>query len=162
LSLALLLLTGCGPEQLKPFSSPDGKFSVQMPGTPTQKTESAAGITFKMYLVERGSNGMMVAFADMPIQANEPDAVIQKRLDGARDGAVKNINATLTSSSSITLAGKNPGRELTANLPENKGIVKMRIYIVGTRMYQLMVLSTPSYVNSENAGKFFDSFTITP
>jgi hypothetical protein len=161
-SMSLLLATGCGPEQMKPFTSAEGKFTAQMPGTPTEKTQMAAGITFKMYMVETRSGGMVVGVADMPIGANESEAMIQQRLDGARDGAVKNINGTLAGSSQITLAGKYPGRELTANLPENKGILKARIYLVGARMYQVMVLGNAAYVNSENAGKFFDSFSVNP
>jgi hypothetical protein len=156
-----LLLSGCGSKEFKEFKSADGGFKVLMPGTPKEKTQATPGGELKMYLVEERNGAYMAGFANTPIPPNESEAQTQNRLDGARDGAVRNINGTLVKDTKIKLAGKEPGREIEANLPQNKGIIRARFYIVGSRMYQVMVVGTKSFAGSADATKFLDSFALT-
>ena len=124
----IFLLSGCGSKEFKEFKSPAGGFKVLMPGNPKEQTQNTPGGALKMYAVEERNGAYMAGFVDTPIPPNEPEAKTQQRLDGARDGAVGNIKGTLVRESKIQLAGKNPGREIEANLPQNKGIVRARFY----------------------------------
>jgi len=158
----LLLVSGCEKEEFKEFASGEGRFKVQMPGTPREETNFAAGTSFKTYSIQEMNGAYAVAFADMPIPSGERDAQIQARLDGARDGMVRNINATLTGSSFIRLNGKYPGREVRADLPGKKGILRARVYLVDRRLYQVMVVGTTSWANSPETTTFLDSLVVTP
>jgi hypothetical protein len=121
----------------------------------------AAGIAMTTFMIEDRNGGYMIAFADMPISGNEPEQQLQMRLDGSRDGALGNVKGSLTKESRITLAGTFPGRDIEGTVPQMKGALHARIFIVGRRLYQLLVIGTPSWVNSSDATKFLDSFALT-
>jgi hypothetical protein len=161
LVVVLLAAVGCGPGELKEYTSKDGKFKVLMYANPTKKDQAAAGTTMHVVMNDLGSRAIVIAFADMPIPAGESDDKIQTRLDGAKNGAIKNINGTEKTSSKITLAGKHPGRAFTAELPGGKGFVKARVFLAGQRLYQVMVLGPSSFTDSDDVKKVFDSFEIT-
>jgi hypothetical protein len=158
------LAAGCGlfkPKEFKEFSDAQGGFRVLMPGTPTPKTESAAGIKLMTWSIEETNGAYMVAYADMPIPANEPEAQLQNRLDGARNQAIANIQGTLKQEARVTMGGRWPGRDITASFMNGKGLMRARVYIVQTRLYQVVVVGTPSWAGSANATKFLDSLALT-
>jgi hypothetical protein len=74
---------------------------------------------------------------------------------------ISNIKAKLTSASRTTLDGKYPGRNVEAELPDKKGILRARIYFVGQRLYQIVVLGKNQLVDSKDATKFLDSLVVT-
>jgi hypothetical protein len=159
--LVLAAAAGGCQRPMEEFTSQEYKFKVKFPGKPEVRNESAHGIGFKMFGTESRNGGYVVGVADMPIPAGEPDRVIQDRLDGAVDGAVRNINGTNQKSSSITLAGKYPGRELTASITTPKqGQVRGRIYLVGTRLYQVLIIGTDSFATASQANEFLNSFQL--
>jgi hypothetical protein len=161
-TVGLLLLCGGDKAEFEEFASKEGRFKVQMPGTPEEKTQTVAGVTLNLFLLEETDGGYAVAYADLPIAADEKVEAIQKRLDGARDGMLRNINATLVRESKITLKGKYQGREIEANLPDKKGLLRARLYVVNKRLYQVMVVGTTDYVRAESATKFLGSLVVTP
>jgi hypothetical protein len=122
---------------------------------------NAAGVTAKTFSVEDKNGAFVVTFADLPIPGDEGAELLEKRLDGSRDGMVGNIKAKLTGDKKIKLAGKYPGREVTADLPGKKGVIRARIYVVGKRLYQVMVIGTSDTANSGDATKFLESFQLT-
>jgi hypothetical protein len=156
----LVLAGGCKRE-LKDFTSAEGKFKVKMPGTPKESSQAVAGTNLKMYSVEERNGGYMVAFSDVPMGANEPEAQIQSRLDGARDGMIRNVNGKLQSESKVTLQGKYPGRDVRADIPDKKGVLRCKFYLVDRRLYQVMVVGTPSFCDSSEANQFLDSLAVT-
>jgi hypothetical protein len=158
--VAVLVVAGCKPP-MTDFTSAEYKFKAKFPGSPKAEEQTVMGIKMKMFGVETRNGASVVGVSDMPIPANEPDAAVQARLDGARDGAIKNAGGTLASSSPVTLAGKYPGREFTASVTNpTKGLVRARVYLVGKRMYQVMVMGTESYANSAASTEFLNSFQV--
>ncbi|MBY0459567.1 MAG: hypothetical protein K2V38_19780 [Gemmataceae bacterium] len=156
--VGLTALPGCR----KPveYTSQQYKFSAVFPGTPKETDQTTAGVKVKMFAVE-SRNGMCgVAVSDMPIPAGEPADVTQGRLDGARDGAVRNVGGALKTSSPVTLGG-HPGREFTATITSPAaGFLRSRVYLVGTRMYQVVVVGTESYANSAECTNFLNSLKL--
>jgi hypothetical protein len=148
-----------GPRQ---YTATDGTFKFHMAGTPNKQTLKVAGVAMTMFMTEEPSGAFAVAVADMPIPAGESADKIETRLDGAREGMLRNINAKLTAEYKTALNRKYPGREIRADLPQKVGIVRARIYIVNKRCYQVMVIGFPSLVNSTDSTKFLDSLTVTP
>jgi hypothetical protein len=158
----LLLLVGCGQPEFKEFASVEGKFTVSLPGTPEEKTEPVAGTTMTIYFLVVGARAYAVSFMELPIPDDEPEEMVQTRLDDGRDGMLRNVNATLVTSSNITLAGKHPGRDVVGQLSDNRGMVRSKIYLSGKRHYQVLVMGPKSFVESAEATRFLDSLALTP
>lgn len=166
MTFGLLLASGCGRAEFKEYTSAAGNFKVQMPGSPKEESQSAkapTGETMNLNVasVQQKDGVYVVMWSDLPIPAGESEKDIQTRLDGSRDGALRNINGKLTDEKKITIGDKHPGRDIQADLPNGKGSLRARIYLVGTRLYQVMVVGTSSWVSSADALKFLDSFALT-
>lgn len=160
-ALALALPAGCHQKPSTEFVSPDGKFKVKFPGEPTVKVESAAGIVLKMYSVESWGRLYMVGWADVPLPPWESETRTKSRLFDGRDGALKAVNGKSNGTTkTIQLLDRFPGIEF-GGTAEGKHL-RARIYLVGTRMYQLLVGdNTESFPTSAAANEFFDSFELT-
>lgn len=156
----VFLLSGCGSVEFKEFSNADGRFKILFPGTPKEKTQNAGGVTIRMFYVEQRNGGYFVAVNGLPQPVQDRD--IKNVLDGARTGALARSGGKLTSESDVTLAGKYPGREINADLTKPAaGKLRTRVYLVGDRMFQVMVMGTGSFVDGADTKKFFDSFQLT-
>lgn len=160
----LVALIGCQQTTWEKFSSSEGAFSALMPGTPTQQVRTAKTssglVDAYMFLVERRDVAYVVAYSDYPnpmIQAGTPKLI----LDGARDGAVANVQGKLVRESVISLDG-HQGRELQIESPGGKVTVTARLFLVDRRLYQVMVLMHNDKASSEDVNKFLDSFRIQP
>jgi len=139
-----------------------GRFTVQMPGQPKEQKNSvktAIGpIEFHMFIYERDPNSdYMVGYNDYP-EGMMKKADSDKVLDGARDGAVKNVKGKLESEKKITLDG-HPGREFVATAEGLK--VRDRFYLVNDRLYQIMLVGSNDFITGKDAEKFLNSFKLT-
>ena len=143
------------------FTSDDGRFTIQMPGSPAQQSQPMMGTTMHLFSVESPDLMYGVGYADMPIPGLERESAMQidNRLNGAVQGSVNNIRGKLTRQASVTL-GSYPGKEYEANLPDGRGIIRSRIYFVGKRLYMLMVAGKPNLVQSDDTKKFIGSFKL--
>jgi len=162
LVLVLAAAAGGCQKPMEEFTSQEYKFKAKFPGKPKQE-ERAGPFNTKIiaFGTESRDGAYMVGVADMPIPAGEPDRVIQERLDGSVDGAVRNSGGTNQKSNPLTLAGKYPGREFSASIAKPKqGQIRGRIYLVGTRLYQVLVMGTDSYATSSQANDFLNSFQV--
>jgi hypothetical protein len=157
----LAVLAPAADEKLKEYKSADGNYKVMLfPDPKTQDKKAPGGLTMHMVGNDLGTRALMVIHADMPIPADEKAEQTQKRLDGAKDGAVNSVKGKLIKEAKITL-GKHLGREFSAELPMGKVIMKARIYIVGKRLYQVLAIGPKDFVDSANVKKMFDSFELT-
>ena len=160
--VVLVLCCGCGKSgfgEYKEFKCEGGRFKVLMPGTPKEEKLTAAGIPLKTFRVESWDKGCAVAYADIPDEILRYGATSAK-LDAAVDGMVSNVNGKLIRNYDILLAGRYPGREVKAQLPNNAGIIVARIYLVRQRFYELIVTGSQSWATSAEANKFLDSFVL--
>src|SRR5262245_56195662 len=68
-----------------------------------------------------------------------PVEPLATRLDAARDGALRNIKGKVVREKDLHL-GDHRGREVYVEAPKlGKALLRMHFYIVGQRLYQLMV-----------------------
>lgn len=169
LAPAVLMAGGCGKIKdlfdppMAEFTAPDGKWKAHFPGKPSESTKSVMNISFTMFVKEPWGNkgGFMVGFADLPIPGREADHQIQKRLNDGVNGAVGGVGGTLKESKNILLHGKYPGREFTASITSPKvGQFHCRMYLVGTRMYQITVMGVDEFATAPRAKEFLDSFAL--
>ncbi len=145
IAVVVFLVTGAswaGGQQLQPYTSTDGRFTVNFPqGEVKHDTQAIAlsgsdSSTLYEFWVESadGNVSYMVMYNDYPANyANDgADAVLAR----TRDGAVK--GKTLLSDMAINLNGT-PGREFTAK--DDTWNFTVRQYLAGKRLYQLIVVS---------------------
>jgi hypothetical protein len=147
----------------KPFSPKDGAFSVQMPGTPNEHkkaVKSGTGATevilFEVTL-RPGENTYAVGYSEYPkemIKAGTED----KRLDNARDAAKTTSKGKLKREKSLLL-DTYPGRELLLEIDDKKA-VKLRLYAVNNRLYEIVAVGSPEFVASAETLKFLESFKL--
>jgi len=139
--------------------SADG-FSASFPSEPVEQKQtvqtSAGTFELRTYLAASPSAALYIGVCDYGEAAMEsdPDAV----LDGAKNGAVSNVNARLISSKKVML-GIYPGIAFEAESPASHFFG--RIYLVGSILYQVFVAPAAGE-NFPEAARFLDSFQLIP
>jgi len=163
--------TGTGstqPPEGVDLGSSQGRFNVKFPPgftnpqEGTKEVETPAGkLMMTIYTsAQDTTSAYMVAYLDYPEEAF--NAGIEAMLDGAREGALKNMSATLEKQESVTLSG-HPGRSMTFNGTSQGRPVYGRIdyYIAKPRLYQILFLtSNKEQVSSPEITACFSSFAI--
>ena len=164
LSLPLVLGAAQGGEW-KTFSPKGGGYSVQMPGDPVedkQDVKAAGGetniaVTFYVFEV-KGEGSLVVSQSEFPDAiAKAGDA--EKRLNGARAGAVTSSKGKLRAEKKIAL-DSNPGRDLLIENEMKNTLVRTRVYAVGNRLYQTIAAGKKEFVEGKTADRFLDSFKL--
>ena len=164
--LVLLFVGGCGPKtsiwqnsSWQEFRSTEGRFTALFPGSPRSQNLSVptaiGAVTANMVLLDSSDGAVGVMYADYPwtlIQQGNVD----KMLDGARDGAVANVNGRLVEEKPISLLDA-PGREYLIQIKET-AFCRSRIYLVKNRLYIVQALGSKERVQSKEAEKFLNSF----
>jgi len=137
-----------------------GVFTCEMPGEPkrtSQKVPTPAGtIDVVAYMLEVTSGAYVVSAT--PIPRNAPAVSTQQRLDGARDGAVKNVNGTLISEKQIKL-DNNPGRELLVKGPQGV-FMHQRMFLINNQLVQAVAVSQTK-AESADITHFFNSLKLS-
>ncbi len=147
-------------QQMQPYSSDDGRFSVQFPSgevrhdTESVKLRDNASSTLNEFWVAEadGNVSYMVIYNDYPPNYTGGDP--QSFLANTRDGAVK--GDTLVSDIAISLNGI-PGREFSTK--DDKWNYTMRQFLKGNRLYQLIIVSNPDHPATQ-ISDFLNSFRI--
>ncbi len=148
------------------FTSKDGRYFVKIPGKIRQDTKKlaigATGLAIPV-VTDRvdGPNSTILAvtYADYPETFRDVDA--KTILNGVRDG-LKGTDGKVALDEKITLgkdADKIEGREFRIEAG-TKTAVRVRVFLVDTRLYQVMVTGTKDTVNSKAATEFLDSFKL--
>jgi hypothetical protein len=158
LAIALTLLCGF-TLGWKQFRSAEGRFSVKLTTTPqieAEEIESEIGLlpTHTFTATDKGG-AFVVAYTDF----NDSTATIEPAeiLDGARNGVRESLNGTIVSEKEIKLNG-HPGRDIVMTTDELQA--RTNIYLVGTRMYQVIAVSPKSAKAPKSFAKFFASFRL--
>lgn len=142
------------------FTSEPGRFTVRMPDTPTEKSETVPSehgpYTTHLFIVRDQQNVYLIGWVDYDPNFNFNR---QSELEANRDNFVKGISATLIETRSLTIDGY-PALEFTADTVDRT--FKSRVYMVGRRPYQI-VIGFPKGENEAQAiNKFFNSFKVRP
>ena len=141
-----------------PYSNSDDGFAATYPSTPDlqKKTVQTSAGEFEMrsYTAQSGDTALIIAVCDYG------SAVAEKPSDqvllGAKNSTLSNSASRLVSEKKITL-GTNPGVQFEA---ENSAAhFTVRIYLVGTTLYQILVVS-PMNKPFDQTIRFLDSFQL--
>jgi len=147
-----------GAPDWKTYSyAPDG-FSASFPFAPEVQKRNiptdAGSFELRSYIGTDGDVAMFVGVCDYGSQTagKDPNLLLQ----GAKDGALENSKSHLVSEKSITL-GIYPG--LTFEAESDSAHFSARIYIVGSTLYQTLVVY-PLGKPYADATRFLDSFQL--
>ena len=117
----------------------------------------------KLYKAKIAASGMP-SFQGSPVLGQQVYYYLdpEKGLDAAVDRIKKLKEIDVTKVTRIGLQDEYSGRELEGNATDGSGrITRTRIYVVANQMLvQLAVAGDPTWVNSNEAYKFFDSLAI--
>jgi hypothetical protein len=165
-TLLIMHFIRAGQEDLstwKEFKCADGRFRVTMPEIPPLQKQTLntplGPVALYMYMHEnrRYDYSFAIAYCDYP--ANLLQASAKAGLDGARDGILANTQgAKLQKETPIALSG-HPGRDLTVDVA-GKAKMRIKLYLVKNRLYQLVVVQSGARPSAEAVAKFFDSFRL--
>jgi hypothetical protein len=150
------------PASWKMVAPKDGGFSVAMPAAPMEKKQQVKTATGTLSVVMQIADGrndslFVVSYSDFP-EADLKKGDVDKRLDQARDGAIASARGKKRSEEPLKLKG-HAGREVVIE-KDGEVVVKMRIYLVKNRLYQVMVLGNGPVFASKDVAIFLDSFRL--
>lgn len=144
----------------KTYSYPADGFSASYPSQPElQKKDiptDAGSFQLRSYLAQDSEVALFVGVCDYGTTAAGKDA--DTLLQDAKNGALTNSNSQLVSEKKITL-GLYPGVEFEAT--SQVGHFSARIYLVGTTLYQALVVAPLAKPYTDTA-RFLDSFQLIP
>ena len=151
-----LAASGCGKLNWKELSSPEGKFTVDLPGEPKKQSQTLPGtaITMHMYMVELSGGAYGVAYAELP-----PGTPFD--YEGAIQGIANSNGGTVTKKTDWTIEGVK-GKEVEMSITKpKKGFASVHIVVVNNRLYQVLGIGTSASLSDSTVKKVFDSFKIT-
>ncbi len=167
LSVVLVIISGAvashaGEEpEWKEFLCKEGRFKVLMPGIPKQEeveTESDFGPSLlHMNTVEAGGSFYGAHFNDFPEAVKSVS--LEQFYDSSRDVAAANMRGKVIGEEDVKL-GDHPGREVRIEVNGGKHLFRSRVFLVGTRLHQIVVFGTKKAATSEDADKFLDSLKL--
>ncbi|NNB86864.1 hypothetical protein HJC10_28030 [Corallococcus exiguus] len=135
--------------EFKPYEAAEG-FTIGMPMEPQvarrQIPLGANTVNTAAFTVRTEDNTVYsVSTADYPerlVASRPPEALLNE----GKDGLVKEVQGTLKEESDITLDGY-PGKAYSVSSPVH-GEVKARNFLVGPRLYTLLVIYNPNHPNT--------------
>ncbi len=160
---AFALVVACHkPVAPQLFEAPEGRFRIGMPNKPQKfplTFETPWGPVNGSNWIAKSTDGKLsftAAYADWPQSALDAHST-DWFLDSGRDGMIKTLQGTLTREVRIEKDGY-PGREAIGNIP-SLGLIWGRIFMVGSRYYQVSVIMPPEMANSPEVHRYLDSFS---
>ena len=142
------------------YNSENGRFSVLMPETPQEQTETTQSdhgpYTTHLFVVRDTKNVYLIGWVDYDPSFNFNR---QAELEANRDNFVKGIKATLTSTRAFVLDGYS-ALEFSAETEDRT--FKSRVYMVGRRPYQIVVGTPKDDPDAVSTNRFFNSFKVSP
>lgn len=147
------------------FTSLEGKFGISLPEVvsayqPLSLKLPAGTATGQGFVWRMAEGEFTILYLDMPPPPNSPNDP-NLLLDGVRETALTQVAAAkgkIIKENSITLSSY-PGREFKVELPS--GLMTFRVYLVGNRLYQLMLAHAPGQQAQEAVAlKALDSFRL--
>ena len=153
--------TNPNPNAWSKFTSPEGRFSVFMPGKPTNevKTTPSTDIgpyTTRLYRLIQRPHVFLIGYVDYDPSFNFD---VHAELEMNRDNFVTGLQATLLTTQMRTINGY-LAIEFTAETAER--FFSSRVYMVGRRPYQIVIGSPKGVDDSININRFFNSFKVSP
>lgn len=159
--ICLSTLFGFQPDkEWQIYSTIDGHFSIEFPGSPeetTQDDKTETGNPFKIHFATFSPSDnevYMAGWIDMHSFYPE-DKTMNEMLENSRDGATASMKATRVTTLATVLTD-NPYIEFTFETPDFVG--KDRIYLIDKFQYSIITIFSKELGVKPDADKFIMSF----
>jgi hypothetical protein len=155
-------MASCGGGEWVEVRPEGAGFSIQMPAPPAEKTQvvqtTDGPVALRMYVLEHGDFSYMVSISEIS------EEVLARRtqeqmLDGARDGVAESIQGEVLDESAFSL-GNHPGRDVELRDSTAELTLRIRILLVGERLYQFGVVTPRGDRSSASITRFLGSFAL--
>jgi hypothetical protein len=163
MSLAVVVALGglAAADDWKTHKSAAGHYSALFPGTPREATQRAeTGLDVHIAKLEHNDVAYVVEVASVPkdvLAKQQPEQF----LDNAEKNALERSKGKLVSKRDITTADGHAGREIVVDAP--RGVeMTLHAFLVGERLYQVLVVVRKGKGAPEDATRFLGSFTLQP
>ena len=161
LAFAAVPAAAARPAPWKEFRSAQGGFVVLLPGEPSFDRKAMAtdfgSIDMHMYTVTTDSMYCSVAYYDVPTGVNKSADVL---LDDTCSGFLKGASLTEKAERRAIALGAHPGRELIGESADGSFLLMARYYLVGKRIYLVMVGTAIADASKPEIGQYLDSFRL--
>jgi hypothetical protein len=155
--LVPLMLAGCS-DRMVPYTNEAGGFTVLLPGTPeVTTTKNKEGHDVPTVVLNERSGTYTISWQVPKAQGTES---ADAKLDTASKGMAEIINGLDHGFKAIKL-GEWPGREIIIEIPTKQTWLRVRLYMVGDRLYNVITSGSRWWVDSAEARRFHDSFRLT-
>jgi hypothetical protein len=149
------------PNRWKEYPAPEQGFSVSLPAPPTVKSRTINSQTGKMvihmFTCQQGATSFTITCTEYVEGVLRPELADQV-FDAVRDGMIKGINGKLVGEHRITL-DRFPGKEVDCQ-GGNGTVGRMRIYMVGNRLYQVIGATQEGARGGTLVSRFMTSFQL--
>jgi hypothetical protein len=146
----------------KHFNSAVGGFTINMPGEPTPSHEENGLLGAKgvdLLVAEHGQARFVVQYQDMTRTALKKGAAAILR--AARNSDERVIHGKIVGEKEATLKGAAAGWSYQIESPDPNGAVaRVRAYLVGARLYQVIVAAPKTEFPTDDSERFFRSFRL--
>jgi hypothetical protein len=152
--LTFFLCTLDDPQWIE-FSPKDGSFTARFPQQPTERA-SRTGTVWQYSAKDRVYNVARSAAAS----GNNPSpAEVTAALDAVRDNIVKRVEAKVLKEK--TMQHRNSAaREFVFELPEGKGLLRLRCFVLKGNVWEIKVGGPKDYVTGAEADAFLDGLKV--
>ena len=151
----LVCSVGAEPEDWVTLSPKDGGFTAQFPAQP-QERANRTGTTWMLAQKDRVYN---IARNPAPGGENPSPREINTALNEVRDNIIKRVEAKLLSERTLE-HHRIPAREFLFALPQEKGHLRLRCFVVKGHVYEVKVGGPRDYVAGPDADKFLQGLII--
>ncbi len=144
------------------FKSEAGKFSIRLPAKPEEGVVEVGDAKEKQHQFTTGAEkgAFIVSYQDNPNLKGSTPKEIAAALESARDRLKEVFHGKLVESKTTTLNKSHPGLNFRLEMTQPKGEARCRFYMIGTRLYQIIVIGEPEFANSGEATQIIDSFKL--
>ena len=153
------------------YTSRDGRFQIEVPGSFTEKTDSVktdvGNLVYHTFFLQTDSTAenlfYMVSYCDYPASVVFADStgLAADFFKETIEAATETVKGELTYSSDIQL-DTHPGKTWRIDYLGGKAVIKNRAYLVGSRYYALQTIAWKDKSLNAEGTKFFDSFRLVP
>jgi len=146
------------------FTSKEGRFSIRLPGKPDHNTTTVgkAEETQHQFQVGDQQGVYLISYQDNPNLEEQDAKGMQAALKTGRDALQQVFRGELVESEDIKLDDTHPGIAFRFTIPQANGEARCHFYMVGTRLYQILVIGLPEFAKGDEATRVIESFHVLP
>ena len=161
LSLIIVCMLMAGHAAAYTLNSKEGRFTAVFPAEPkftkeNLKTSAGYFVDQFQWLLDQDAVAWLVIYGDYPA-AEVKRLGSETMYDNGMRGSVEAVKGTMIRSESINHSGVR-GRDSLVDIPADKMILRQRLFVVGSRLYQNIYVGPSGSERDANVEAFLNAF----